>query len=68
MWGKDRFMAKTSEPKQLQLITSTRFTPAHLAVQQGICSWCGAPCEVEDSRPGHIRVPNCGCVKVKGQE
>jgi hypothetical protein len=58
-------MAKTSEPTQLQLITPTRFIPAHLAVQQAICSWCGAPVNVEAHRPGHIRVPNCGCVTVR---
>lgn len=46
--------------KSTQLTLATfRFTPAHLAVQEAICSWCGAPVEVHREPAPHLTVPCC---------
>ena len=44
---------------------SSQHLPAHECVARAVCFWCGAPCEVEASRAGHIRVPHCGCRRVE---
>jgi hypothetical protein len=41
--------------------TDTLPLPAHIAVAQGRCSWCGKACDVVREPEPHITVPSCGC-------
>lgn len=52
-------MLKEITQMELLLAPPQRWIPAHRAVHDGVCAWCGAPVQVKRLPEPHITIPAC---------